>query len=282
MIIATNPVWALAASAIGDVNAMLGEMHRLFASRMPDAARESPLPMAMAGRSAVISINGPMVSGPSWLSAYGYAVTGDIKRAVQIAAADSAVTEIVLRINSPGGSVSGLADLSDAVAAAGRSKPVRAGVEGMMASAALHVGVQARSVSAGRGDMVGSIGTYAVLYDYSAAAEKQGVKPILVSSGGLKGQGVPGLPISDELIVETQRIVDLYTSDFVAAVAMGRRMTVDQVKALATGQVWIGPEAKAAGLIDTVEGFDSMLAAGQQQQAQMQRNRQLLQLAELS
>ncbi len=208
MIIATNPVWALAGSAIADVNAMLAESVRLFALQAPNAAREIALPMRMAGRTAVVSITGPMLNGPSWLAEYGYAVTGDIKRAVQVAAADAQVADIVLRINSPGGSVAGLSDLTDVVATAARAKPVRTSVEGMMASAALQVGAQARSVSAGRGDMVGSIGVYAVLYDMSALYQEAGIKPILVSSGALKGQGAAGLPITDVMVADTQRIVD--------------------------------------------------------------------------
>jgi len=283
MIIAANRVWALASPAIGEVNAAITQLTTGWANASVQAAgRDVPLPLQMVGRTAVVSISGPMLQGPSWLSFYGFAVTGDIRRAVQQAAADSNVSEIMLRINSPGGSVSGIADLSDAVSAASRLKSVRAGVDGMMASAALHVGVQARTVSAGRGDIVGSIGTYAVLYDDSKLFEEHGIKAILVSSGGLKGQGqAAGLPITDEVIAETQRLVDHYTSEFVQAVATGRRLSAEQAKALATGQVWIGAEARTVGLIDAVQPFDSALAASQAQQAQMQRNRAALALADL-
>lgn len=280
MIVATNPVWALTASALSEVNAAIAAAVAGFAQSV-SAAREFPLPVQMVGRSAVVSIAGPMLNGPSWLAGWGFAVTGDITRAVQQAAADSAVSEIILRINSPGGSVSGLASLSDAVGQAARMKSVRTGVDGMMASAALHVGVQARSVSAGRGDMIGSIGTYAVLYDSSKAYEQAGVRPILVSSGGLKGQGGDGLPISDELIADTQRIVDHYSNDFKSAVASGRRLTMEQVNALATGQVWIGAAAQASGLIDSIETFDRLMSNSQAQQAQQQRNRARLALIEI-
>lgn len=280
IILATNPVWAVADSARNELSAALQRVMAITDVQM--AERSIPLPVRMVGKTAVVSISGPMINGPSWLSLYGFAVTGDIRAAVANAAADRAVTDIVLRINSPGGSVSGVSGLSDAVAEAARIKPVRTGVDGMMASAALQVGVQARSVSAGRGDMIGSIGTYAVLYDTSEAYEQAGIKPILVSSGGLKGQGVDGLPITEELIADTQRIVDAYTNEFKASVATGRRLSGEQVSAVATGQVWLAADAQRLGLIDSVESFDRAMQVAQQRTAQMQRNQARLRLAEIS
>lgn len=279
IIVGMNPVWALADCARGELSAALQRIVAVTDAQM--AERTIPLPVRMFGKTAVVSISGPMINGPSWLSLYGFAVTGDIRAAVSQAAADRGVSEIVLRINSPGGSVSGVSGLSDAVAEAARIKPVRTGVDGMMASAALQVGVQARSVSAGRGDMIGSIGTYAVLYDTSALYEEAGVKPILVSSGGLKGQGVDGLPISDELIADTQRIVDAYTGEFKAAVASGRRMSAEQVSAVATGQVWLAADAQRMGLIDSVESFERAMQSAQQRTAQMQNNRARVALIDL-
>jgi signal peptide peptidase SppA len=199
---------------------------------------------------ARIAIAGPMMKHvPSMAEALGLEATStlEVRELVEAADADESVTEIHLMIDSPGGSVSGVSELADAVAAA--SKPVKAFVTGSAASAAYWVASQADSITAGKTSQVGSIGTVLVLHDTSAAAEAEGVKVHVISSHELKGIGVDGAPLTDTQRAEVQRMIDSLTAVFVDAVASGRGVDRKTAEAWATGQVWIGAEAQARGLV---------------------------------
>lgn len=183
----------------------------------------------------------------------------DVRQKLLAAAQDPEVHAIVLKIDSPGGSMRGIDELAQAVAAADAAKPCYAYVEDLGASAAYFVASQARKILANRTALVGSIGTYIVLVDMSAAAEQAGIKVCVVKSGEHKGAGVPGTPISDEMLAETQRLVDDAHDLFVRAVASGRKLSLARTRELADGRVHTAPEAKTLGLIDAIQGFDALL-----------------------
>ena len=248
------------------------------ASAVGKAAKDPGLPIQMVGNSAVISISGYMIDGPSWLADYGFAVTRDITKAVDIAARDRSVSEIILLPKSPGGSTSGMADLGDSIARAAGIKPVRAAVQGMAASAAYYAIASATRISAGRMDIVGSIGTYAVLYDTSKAMEQEGIKPVLVSSGGVKGAGADGV-ITPAVVESMQRMIDSITNDFKQTVSLGRKLSFQQAEALATGEIWSGAEALTLGLIDTVETAGAVIDRTRINATQIQIARAQLELA---
>lgn len=204
---------------------------------------------------ATINILGPMMKlVPSFFEFFGIqaADTGKIKQQVAQAAASDKVSKIVLNIDSPGGTVDGTAELARAVADAAKSKEVHTVAADMMASAAFWVGSQADTIAAGPTAMVGSIGTVAVVDDFSKMFEKAGVKTHVVSNHELKGAFTPGAEVTEEQLADLQRNIDSLTEHFIAAVAEGRGLSESAVADLATGQVWIGAEAKALGLVDAV------------------------------
>jgi signal peptide peptidase SppA len=213
---------------------------------------------------AVISMVGPMTKART---SFGTgASTVEVRRMVRSAAMDPEVKGIMLRIDSPGGSVSGTEDLARDVAAANRKKPCATYFEDTGCSAAYWVGCQAASVWANRTAMVGSIGTYAVLYDSSGYAESVGVKVHVLSTGQYKGAGVDGAPVTDEQLAEFQRTVDSLNEHFLSAVARGRKMGLAQVRQIADGRVHVarsqngGSDALSLGLIDAVGSFDQAMA----------------------
>lgn len=252
----------------------------LVAAAQVKGAKSPGLPVQMVGSSAVVSINGYMIDGPSWLADYGFAVTRDIIKAVDIAANDRSVAEIILLTKSPGGSTSGMADLGDAIARATAIKPTRGAVQGLAASAAYYAIANATRISAGRMDVVGSIGTYAVLLDTSEADKMAGYKPILVTSGGVKGAGADGV-VTPELINSMQKMVDSLTNDFVGTVAAGRKLSFQQAQALATGEIWTGTEAMTNGLIDTIETATALIERVNANANQMQIARAQLEVARI-
>lgn len=204
---------------------------------------------------AVVVVDGVLSKGGGWFGASTVAVRAQLRDA----AAREGVRAILLKVSSPGGFVDGTADLAADVAAAAAAKPLEAYVEDIGGSAAYWVASQATRVWANATALVGSIGTYQVLWDESDAFRQMGVKVHVVSTGPLKGAGEPGTEITPEILKSEQTLVDDLNEHFLAAVRKGRGMTPKQVEAVATGEVWIAAKAKALGLVDGVRTFDEVL-----------------------
>lgn len=207
---------------------------------------------------AHVPIDGLLVSrGAEIFRYFGIAATGydEINAAVG-RAKKSDVEEVVLHVNSPGGSVTGLQATASRLFALRSRKPVHAHVSGIMASAAYWLGSQAGHVTAEEGAEIGSIGVYATVEDSSKMFEDAGIKVHVLRSGEYKGVGEPGAPISSKQLKKIQASVDRAAAEFVAAIARGRDMKRSDVEALATGETWDASDARDAGLIDAVDLVD--------------------------
>ena len=207
---------------------------------------------------AIIELAGMITKHPSSLSRNPGSI--GLRRMIRNAVANSAVRAILLRVDSPGGTVAGTADLADEVYRAAKAKPLTAFIEDMGASAAYWVASQARRIVGNTTAAVGSIGIYGVLYDYSKAAEKQGIRAVVVRSGKYKGTGTRGEEITDEQIDERQRTIDAIHELFVASVARGRGVSKSRVEAIADGRVWIGAAGVEARLVDRIGTVEQALA----------------------
>ncbi len=229
----------------------------LSAFRMPANTAVNPASlMSIENGVARIPIKGVILASvPGWMAWLGIEATSikDAQDMISAAIENDAVKSIELEVDSPGGTISGVQELANDVAAARTLKPLTAKVSGQCASAAYWVAAQAESIEAGVSSVVGSIGVFTVIADTSRAAENAGVKIHAVSSSHLKAAGAPGSPVSPEQIEDRQRFVDSVAAMFFASVASGRGPRVD-VGAVATGQVWIGEQAKALGLVDSIRG----------------------------
>lgn len=223
------------------------------------AGGEATAPLDIRDGVAHIAIKGPMMRQvPSLMSALGIQATSttQVRRDLGRAIDDDQVRAIQLDIDSPGGAVDGTAELAADVAAARDLKPVTADVRGTIASAAYWVGSQASRITMSPTGLAGSIGVATVLRDSSKAAEAAGVKVHVIASHELKGIGIAeGAPISASQLTETQRLVDTMTTPFIEGVISGRKnagMTDEEARKLATGQVWVGAQAKELKLVDEI------------------------------
>lgn len=214
------------------------------------------------GGVAIVNLSGPLMKYASSLS--GGSSTAVARRQLRNAANDEAVASILLRIDSPGGTVSGTADLADDVARAAKAKPLVAYIEDMGASAAYWIASQAPKVYANPTAIIGSIGTYAVLQDSSGWAEKQGLKVHVVKAGEFKGAGIDGTQITPEQLAEFQEMVNGLNEHFIRGVAAGRKLTLTKTRELADGRTYIGAAAQERDLIDGVQSFDQTLQQLQQ------------------
>ncbi len=220
-----------------------------------DGAAPPPLSYFVTSEGVgVLPLHGPSMKARS---KYGGYSTVDARRQLRAMAADERVGAILLHIDSPGGHVAGTKELADDVAAVDKQKPVHAYIEDAGASAAYWVASQARTVAANAMAMVGSLGTFTVLYDLSRAAEMEGVQVHVVSTGDRKGAAAPGTPVTEEDLAEARRLVEGFDGFFRAAVREGRGLGAKEASAVWTGAVWLAGEAKGLGLVDRVEALDA-------------------------
>lgn len=224
----------------------------------PPRAAAEKLPGPVGQQIAVVKLTGPMMKGRSSL---GGTSTIDARREIRAAAADPDVAGILLAIESPGGTVAGTDDLAREVQAAAKAKPVWAHIDDLGASAAYWVASQTSRITANSPTaQIGSIGTFTVIYDSSAAAQQEGVKALLFATGSLKGLGTPGSQVTDEQISHVQGLIDSVQSVFDAAVMQGRKLSASQLAGVRHGGTMTAPSALNARLIDAIQPLGTTLS----------------------
>ena len=200
-----------------------------------------------------IDVTGPLTKEASFYSwLFGGTSTDAVVADIAKAEADPAVKGILLNIDSPGGQAAGMVDLFNAVN--GTKKPTASYLGSVAASAAYWCAAGSDMICAGPLSLVGSIGTYMVVPDTSKAAAAEGVKVNVVSSGGMKGAGVPGTKVTQEQLDDVQRVVNEINAHFIDGVAQGRSSVLsrDRVNQLADGRVHVGAKAVDIGLVDKI------------------------------
>jgi len=221
---------------------------------LPDGKRKTKMCITADGV-AEIPVKGVLLKNvPAWLSWFGINATGydEIREDVQAALDDKAVRSIRLKVESPGGQVSGVMEAAEAIYKARETKPVGALIEDLGASGAYWLAAQAIKIGANANAVVGSIGVYSVAVDYSKAAEMEGVKVHVISSGPHKGAGVPGAPITEPQLDALREVINGMAENFISDVARGRAAKVEDVRTWASGRTWLAGVANEMGLIDQV------------------------------
>lgn len=187
----------------------------------------------------------------SWL--FGETTVESLEKTVRQYANDPSIKSIVLDIDSPGGSASGMPELAATIRSLRSKKPIVAVANGIAASAAFNIGASASAFYASPSSLVGSVGVYALHMDYSDAMAKEGIKPSFVSAGKFKVEGNQFEPLGDDARAHMQHIVDETYAQFVTDVSKGRRVSEATVKRdFGQGRVVTAREAKAAGMVDDI------------------------------
>lgn len=217
---------------------------------------------ARSGAVAIIPIRGTIAHRMGGMEqASGGVSTESIAMMLRAAVADPTVGSIVLDVDSPGGTVTGLQELAAEIRAAREQKRIVAVANGLMASAAYWIGSQASEVVAIPSGEVGSKGVVMPHKDLSAALEKEGIKVRVFRSTAHKWAGNPFEPLTDEQAAEIQARVDAAGLQFDKDVAAGRRVDLSVVRAgFGEGRVLDAKAAKAAGMIDRIATMDETIA----------------------
>ncbi len=251
-------------AAITDLLRFRAEGGRLTADEIGariGAAAERPNP-ARAGAVAVIPVYGTIVQRADMFTEMsGGTSTERLSGMFAEAMSDPSVGSIVLRIDSPGGGVYGVAELADPILKARGRKQIVAVADSMAASAAYWIASAADEIVVTPGGEVGSIGVFAAHEDISRFVDAEGVTVSLISAGKYKVEGNPFEPLSEEARTAMQNRVNDYYSLFVRAVAKGRGVSVDDVRGgFGEGRVVGAQQAVTLGMADRVDTYDATVA----------------------
>jgi protease-4 len=206
---------------------------------------------------AFLSASGPLTKRmASW---GGGTSTVRLRQQARAMLRDKDVNGVLFRGDSPGGQVSGTADAAEDIYRLSQEKPVVGLIEDMGASAMYWLISQCGYLMINRTGLAPCMGTYMAIADSSGYYAQNGVKIYVISSGGFKGAGVDGTEITEAQRAEWQREVKTLNSHFLAGVARGRNMDLDDVTALADGRVHVGQEVVDLGLADSVGSFDDAM-----------------------
>jgi len=258
-----NAVAAVQARWSQDVPAGEEVLAGIGADRAVREARRQAATAVSSGGIAVLPLYGVItqrgnmvddVSGPGSVSTQQFA------SALRQALADDSVSQILIDIDSPGGSVYGVSELADEIASARAQKPVVAVANSLAASAAYWIGCSASEFYVTPGGEVGSIGAWQAHFDYSQAFAAEGIQPTLISAGKYKVEGNPYVPLDEEAQGFMQSRVDDYYTSFTKAVARGRGVPIGQVReGMGQGRVLGADAAQAQGMVDGVATFDEVV-----------------------
>ena len=176
------------------------------------------------------------------------------------AVADKSVGTIVLDVDSPGGSVHGMQELSEKIFKARGKKDIVAVANDLAASAAYWVASAADRIVVTPGGLVGAVGTLAIHTESSKRDEETGVKHTLIHAGKNKVDGNPYEPLTQSAEEDIQRIIDEYYDQFVSDVARNRGISESKVLAkFGQGRVYGGRDATKRGMVDKVGTLDATL-----------------------
>ncbi|HUY83257.1 MAG TPA: signal peptide peptidase SppA, partial [Steroidobacteraceae bacterium] len=210
-------------------------------------------------RVAVIVAAGDILDGRQPPGAIGGESASDLLREAQY---DPAVKAVVMRVDSPGGSLFASEQILRAVLRVRRAgKPVVVSMSTYAASGGYYISSGANEIFASPTTLTGSIGVFAVVPTFQRTLTKLGVAIDGIGTTPLSGMGRLDRPLSDGEKQILQSSVEHAYDQFLARVAVGRKMSVADVEKIAEGRVWSGVDARHLGLVDHLGGLQDAIAA---------------------
>jgi len=173
---------------------------------------------------------------------------------------DDSVAQIAMDFDTPGGSVYGVEEAGAEIRRIRAVKPIVGISNSLSASAGYWLMSQCSECYVTPGGEVGSIGVWQAHQDWSRAMDEAGIKTTLISAGKYKVEGNPYAPLDDEALAFLQSRVDDYYRAFTGAVAKGRGVSVDAVRAgMGQGRVLGADAALAEKMVDGILPFDEVI-----------------------
>jgi len=185
-----------------------------------------------------------------------------LARLIRQARTDKEVKALVLRVNSPGGSVLASEQIyRELVALRGTGKPVVVSMSGYAASGGYYISAPADEIWASPATITGSIGIFAIIPTVDRTLGKVGVSVDGVGTTPLSGQLRIDRPLGQDARALLQSTVSRGYDEFLERVASGRKKSRDEVDSIAQGRVWAGTDARRLGLVDQLGSFNDAAKA---------------------
>ena len=204
--------------------------------------------LALGGKVGVVDVKGVISE------------SDDVVDALKTFEKTPGVRAVVVRIESPGGGVAPSQEIYNAIRQLRETKPVIASMGGVAASGGYYIASACDTIVANPGTLTGSIGVIMELGNVESLLQKLGVQPEVIKAGAYKDMGSFVRPMTAAERGLFQEMIDSVHTQFITAVAAGRGMNKDQVRALADGRIFSGEQAKTAGLVDELGGFEDAVA----------------------
>ncbi|MGQ2934462.1 MAG: signal peptide peptidase SppA [Sphingopyxis sp.] len=207
---------------------------------------------------AVVPVVGEIVDGEAPTGTAGGAT---IAQHILDAASNSSTKAIVLRVDSPGGSVLASEEIRQALLAAKAKKlPVVVSMANVAASGGYWISTPADRIFAEPDTITGSIGVFGILPSFEQALAKIGVNADGIATTPLSGQPDVFGGVNDEFNALAQASVEDIYARFTGLVAKSRKQPIEKVREIAEGRVWAGGTARQLGLVDQFGGLSEALA----------------------
>ncbi|MGA8709428.1 MAG: signal peptide peptidase SppA [Steroidobacteraceae bacterium] len=216
----------------------------------------------LRGKGAAVGVvvaSGEILDGKQPPGTIGGESTSQLLRQARL---DDDIRAVVLRVDSPGGSVLASEQIYREVRALKDAhKPVVVSMSDLAASGGYYIATPADEIIASANTITGSIGVFASIPTFNRTLTKIGVNVDGVGTTPLSGAMRLDRPLSDGVARLLQSTVDHTYEQFLARVAAGRNKTRDAVDAVAQGRVWAGIDALPIGLVDRIGGYDDAVKA---------------------
>ena len=182
--------------------------------------------------------------------------------ALRQAGQDASVVAVVLEIDSPGGGVTASDEMHQSILdfRENTGKPVVVSMGDVAASGGYYISTAADRIVANETTLTGSLGVIIPLNNFAEAADKYGIKQVVIKSGKYKDMGSAFREMTPDEREIFQSIVDDLYSEFVDVISEGRDIPEDRVYEIADGRVYSGLQAKKLGLVDSFGELDDAAA----------------------
>jgi protease-4 len=206
----------------------------------------------------VVIASGEILDGKQPPGTIGGESTAQLLRAAR---QDDEIRAVVLRIDSPGGSVLASEQIYREVLALKKDgKPVVVSMSDVAASGGYYIAAGADQIIASPNTITGSIGVFAGVPTFSRSLARLGINVDGLGTTPLSGAMQLDRPMSPDAGRLIQITVDHAYEEFLARVAKGRGKTREAIDAIAQGRVWSGMDARQQGLVDRLGGYDDAVA----------------------
>jgi protease IV len=206
---------------------------------------------------AIVRVEGSILSGDQADLLSGSAISGRVIQNLREAAANDDVKAIVLRVDSPGGSVTGSAQIYEAIKEL--DKPVVASMAATAASGGYYISAPTDYIMARPDTVTGSIGVILTLFNAEELLQELGVNIISITSGDNKSLGSLWEELTPEQRVILEDFVDEAYVEFVRVIVEGRDLSEAEVLTLADGRIYTGRQALANGLVDELGDLEQAI-----------------------